>query len=418
MTETLSNPNDEPQQSTEPLPEPVQGIIEAAPAAVDPKPEPPPSPEATIPPITNLPKPPDVNRQTQGRRKKRGSLFFPILLIVLGVVLLLNNLNLIPGTALETLINLWPVLLIVWGLDSIWREEGLTGAIFLLGLGIVFLLSNFDYIQLNPWQVLLLIWPVVLVAIGVDILLSRHRTWWLNLLGLIFVAAIMAGALWLAGVGQTSRGASSGEEINYAIQGADRAEIQLSPSAATIELGGPVAPGTLLAGTVPAATTGQEIIQDYTLQGSTAKLVLRSTGVSGYVPGNRGAQGVWKLGLSPDVPIALGVDLGAGNGTLDLSGLQISDFNFNMGVGDMEIILPAEGNFTVSIDNAIGNITLVVPSGMAVQLESNTFLVYKNVPESLVKTGSTFTSTGFRESENQVTLDLGMVFGQVTVEVK
>ncbi len=422
----------ETSQTNEPLPpsEPVNGPIEPSNIPV----ESPPvaeeaSVDATVKPVAETfqtpppaspppPTPPYPENPPQKHLKKRGSLFFPILLIVVGLVLLLNNLNLIPGSAWDTLINLWPALFIVWGLDSIWREEGLTGAVFLLGLGVVFLLANFGYIQLNPWQVLLVIWPVLLIAIGMDILLSRRRTWWANILGLIVIIALMAGALWLAGVGQTGSVAVSGQEVNYPLQGATRADVQILPAVGTIELGGSVAPETLLAGTIPASTPGQQIVQEFSRQGDKAVLTLRSTGVQYFYPATRGNQAIWKLGLNSQVPIDLEVSFGAADGTLDLTGLQISSLDFNMGVGAVTIILPAEGKFTANVNGAIGKVTLIIPEGMTVQLESNSLLVAKNLPADFEKSGSVYSSAGFSQSDNQVTLDLGMVFGQVIIEEK
>jgi len=322
------------------------------------------------------------------------------------------------GSAWETLINLWPVLFIVWGLDSIWREEGLTGAIFLLGLGVVFLLGNFGYIQLNPWQVLLIIWPVLLVAIGMDILIGRHRTWWLNLLGLILVITIMAGALWLAGVGLPGGSTISGDRVEYNLQGATQAEIRILPAVATVELGGSVNPGMLLEGIIPASTSSQKIMQKFTREGDKASLTLQSTGLEVYVPSARDNQSIWKLALTQEAPIDLEVSLGAGEGNLDLTGLQISNLDFNLGVGQVKIILPAEGKFTASIDGAIGQVIILVPTGMAVQLESNTLLAGKTFPVDYLKTGNNYASPGFSQAENQVTLDVGIVFGQVTIEEK
>lgn len=45
----------------------------------------------------------------------------------------------------------------------------------------------------------------------------------------------------------------------------------------------------------------------------------------------------WNLALSPAVPLAVALDAGAGDGDLDLSGLQIEALDLDLGAGDFEI---------------------------------------------------------------------------------
>ena len=124
--------------------------------------------------------------------RRRSSLFGPLLLIALGIVFLLSNLRVLQGDIWETILRLWPVILIVVGLDSIYKREGLVGAIFIIGLGVVFLLANFGLLAVDVWTLLLSLWPVLLVAIGIDLVIGR-RSLWASLAGLVVLLAILAG---------------------------------------------------------------------------------------------------------------------------------------------------------------------------------------------------------------------------------
>jgi len=376
-------------------------------------PEPPPELPST--PISSSP----VVKPERQRRHRRGSVFFPLLLIVLGGALLLNNLGFISGSAWGTLLSLWPVILIAWGLDSIWRGEGITGAIFLLGLGIVFLLGNFGYLQLNPWQVLLTIWPVLLVAIGYDILIGHRRTWWTSLLGVILIAGLMVGALWFAGVGLTGGQAVYGEKIEFGLQGATSAEVQILPAVGSLSMKQLNEPDVLLAGTVPSSSTNYTVTQEFTKVGDLARLKLQSTGLQVFYPTNRQNQYVWNLGVTPSVPVGIQVELGAGDTNMDLSGLKISDLNFNMGIGSTSITLPDTGKFIAKIDGAIGLITIYVPAGMTVHLITDTALTARSLPAGYEKqSDNTYLSPGYSASANQVTLDVSLAIGQVSIVQK
>ncbi len=45
----------------------------------------------------------------------------------------------------------------------------------------------------------------------------------------------------------------------------------------------------------------------------------------------------WKLEFSPDVPLDMTIQAGAGNGELDFGGLQITDLRMDLGAGDFDI---------------------------------------------------------------------------------
>lgn len=45
----------------------------------------------------------------------------------------------------------------------------------------------------------------------------------------------------------------------------------------------------------------------------------------------------WKLEFSPEIPLEMNFDVGAGNGEFDLTGLQISDLELDLGAGDYEV---------------------------------------------------------------------------------
>lgn len=69
---------------------------------------------------------------------RRGAVVFPLLLIAVGVILLLNNLGRLPWTVWETLAKLSPVLLISLGLDILFGRSALRWA---LGIALALLVA-------------------------------------------------------------------------------------------------------------------------------------------------------------------------------------------------------------------------------------------------------------------------------------
>ncbi|RIK28496.1 MAG: cell wall-active antibiotics response protein, partial [Chloroflexi bacterium] len=54
------------------------------------------------------------------------------------------------------------------------NRSSLFGPILLIGLGILLLLSNLGVLTVNVWQMLFRFWPVILIAVGLDILFGRR----------------------------------------------------------------------------------------------------------------------------------------------------------------------------------------------------------------------------------------------------
>ena len=104
------------------------------------------------------------------------------------------------------------------------RRGGLIGPVILIGLGVVFLLNNLGILSWSIWTVIFRLWPVLLVAAGLDLLLGRRSVWG-SLLALVLTVAIVAGVLGLFGAGIMPGRAAAGEEISQALDGATRAEL-------------------------------------------------------------------------------------------------------------------------------------------------------------------------------------------------
>ncbi len=162
------------------------------------------------------------NWQQRGHTNR--SLFWPLTLIILGLVFLAYNLGMLNDDVWSTLINLWPLLLVLIGLDGLLNRNGVVGPSLMIGLGVIFLLNNFGYLVLDVWQLILSLWPVLLIAIGFDILIGR-RSWLLSLIGVMVVLAILIGAIGLMG---STAYATAGQEIRYPLEGVERAEIDFS----------------------------------------------------------------------------------------------------------------------------------------------------------------------------------------------
>ena len=159
-------------------------------------------------------------------RRERSSFVWPIILIVIGVVFLLDNLGLLGRHLWDNIWQLWPILLVAIGLDSLFRRNEIAGPVFMIGLGVAFLLGTAGLIGWGVWDVLWRFWPLLLVAVGLEIMFGR-RSLILSFLSVIVIIVILGGAVWMYGVRPASADRLEGESVQQVLGDIERANIRI-----------------------------------------------------------------------------------------------------------------------------------------------------------------------------------------------
>ncbi len=102
-------------------------------------------------------------------------LIFGLLIILLGLLFTLDNLEIIQ---VHNVFRFWPLILMAVGLGKFFesnRPSSMAAAVLFFGVGSLFLLRNLNFIRFSLWH----LWPLILVFIGISILWqawARDRT--------------------------------------------------------------------------------------------------------------------------------------------------------------------------------------------------------------------------------------------------
>ena len=343
----------------------------------------------------------------------RRGLFFPILLVGLGVLLLLVNLGVIAGTTRDYLMLYWRVILMVAGLDGLWRRDGLVWPLMLLGLGALFQLGNLGYLSVQALPLLSRIWPILLVAIGIDIAFGRNRGGWHTVLraglGLLVVAVIF----WLAIAYPT--GIKGREvDIKQGTEGARSSSVQISVVTGRVKLSAGEPDGQLLTGKalIPGSAS---ISPDYSKSNSgEGQLTLKHEGNTATWGGNGWIQ-EYDLQIAPDLPIKLETELVAGDLVLDLGGTAVKQVDSQMGVGSQMISIPCNEGLSVEIKQALGIIALNIPEGCAVNIHLDNALVNTSSPAGYQRNGDEISFAPPGSSGKAVDIRIGLAVGAIGI---
>ncbi|MGH2592577.1 MAG: LiaF transmembrane domain-containing protein [Anaerolineae bacterium] len=295
------------------------------------------------------------------------------------------------------------------------RHPSLFWPILLIGVGVIFLLNNAGLIQGSPWAVIWRFWPVLLIVIGLDILFGRRSA-----AGSIISAALalllVGGVIWLLVArpnlpGLNFGGALTTDRVEYPLKEIRSANVTLSFSTGTNKLYALSDSSNLIEGDLRHYGT---LLTEFSESGSQADLEI---GVSDSTVFGFGADERWNIGLNPRVTYTLDLSLGVGRSTIDLGELTLSGGRIDVGVGSTEVRLPASGRFTLSVDGGVGELRIIAPRGVALRAEVDTGVGNFNAGSRLRSVGDdVYETEGFASAENAMTLIVNVGVGAVKIQ--
>lgn len=298
-------------------------------------------------------------------------------------------------------------------MNSRYRRPSITGPVILIALGVIFLLNNLGLIELNVWDVVMRFWPILLIAVGLDILIG-HRSAWGAAIALIVVLAILAGGIVF--FDKQPRWTNASEKIEIPLRNVENAIVTIDPALGYLHLGAlPKGAHTLVEGDVR-PLIGEEISETIDFSGTRATVDLRTKGfiVVPFFSGWSG-QPSWDLALHPGVAIDMIVDFGVGKVELDLRDLQIGEIQAEHGIGQLILLLPPEANDDIFLKGGIGEILVVIPKNVGVRLSADVGIGNVRVPSGYARDGDFYISPGYAAAEKQIEMVIDLGIGSVQV---
>jgi hypothetical protein len=291
------------------------------------------------------------------------------------------------------------------------RHGGFGGAIILIGLGVLLLLDNLNRIEFDFWRMLFTLWPVFLILAGLDLVLGRRSGWW-ALLSIALSIAVLAGGVWLYQNAERGSAAAEGRAIRQSLGEAQAATIRLDPGLGELRLHALTEGDHLIAGN--AEDGGAELEESFSMDNGRARYDLDLRGSLAFIPPFNEFP-TWDLGLSRAVPLDLGLHLGFGDAEVDLSRLQIEALDVEMGLGLLRLTLPAEATFEGRVDGGIGELVILVPEGLPLRIDLDAGIAARSFPPEFERQEDRYSTPGFEDGQG-VTLFISQGIGSVRVE--
>ena len=320
------------------------------------------------------------------------------------------------------------------------RRAAITGATWLIGLGLVLLIRE---VQGWSWGEA---WPLFIVLVGVASFISTLVSWRPGFAGIWSftwpVAWTVGGiVLLMSTTGQLSQG--PGELFSQywpwvavvigawfvlgAFVPAGRGPIEQLALPLVVTA---TAPGTtdakiaikFGAGVLTAHAAAPGNLVDGTFEGGVRqrsggpnRVEIEQDTTYGLPWLDHGAN--WDVGLTAEVPLDLRLDTGANRSMLDLRDLRLRSLELHTGASDTRVLLPrAAGATTVRAESGVASLTLEVPAGVAARIRGRMALGTSQVDQvRFPRVADGYESPDYANATNRIDIDISGGVGSVRV---
>lgn len=344
-------------------------------------------------------------------RKSDRSIFFPLLIIFIGVILLLSNINLIPGNGWNLIVRFWPIIFIFGGIDDLLNQKW-TGAIINFGVGSLLILANFGFFSMSTWQIIMNFWPIIIVSIGLEIIF-RGRSMIGSLIGVALSILLVLGLFWFALQGPLTKDAIS-HPISYEVGDSKRAELDIRPMVGKLTIDSGDFTNQLIDGEI-LASNNEDIKIKSDLSGQTQKISITTSG-NVYLPSNNMNNGFpWDLLLNTNVPFSINIEQIIGVQNLLLTDLDIENLDSKLVIGTMEVIMPDTEKFSADLECVIGEMVIIVPEGISVTINLDSGMTGVSLGDGFVREGDVIYSKQSTTNQNYI-LNVNLPIGSLQIQ--
>lgn len=250
----------------------------------------------------------------------------------------------------------------------------------LIGAGVVLLLSNLGVIDADVWPELVRYWPVLVIALGIDILVSRP-SFGAALGSLLFACLLLAAGAFLFHWFAPEAWITTTQTVSQRLAGATSADITLSCAECAISVDASADPSRLIEGTA-SMRRDERLEKRFQFEAGIATFALESEYRFPLALSDTTDEHAWALAVHPDVPIALSA-LTDGPITLDLEDARVTTIDVTAAHEACRITLPTSTDCEVSVSGRA--VTILVPDGVGVRIVGEP-TVELNLPEGYLRT--------------------------------
>jgi hypothetical protein len=328
-------------------------------------------------------------------------------LIVIGGIFLVGQI--VPGLAWW---SLWPLIIVAAGVIQAvtpghegWNVNRLFDGLVTVTIGLVVLAVTTGVVGFGVvWEIIRL-WPVLLIALGLDLLGKALHTSWVRAVGslavilaLAYAVAVTAGSISSISLVRPSEGAEA--QISEPVGMVDEADLTVDAGVADVTL----TDGSQLVEASGVSPWGEP---DFSVErsGETAEVSLTLGNADGAVVWPGGPDARLDAALSRDVLWDMTITTGVSSLSADLEDVPVRSIDLKPGVADCKVTLgdvPAElDESSALVRSGISSVSLRLPDGVEARIESDSGLTGHDIgPDFESRGGGVWQTPGFEDARD------------------
>lgn len=353
----------------------------------------------------------DENTSNNRPRRERGGIFFPLLLLTAGVLLLLSNFGYLPGGFWGFVQIYWPFLLILSGLDGLIRGNGITASILIAGFGGILLAGNLGYISISAWELLAKAWPLLLIGIGLDIIVGR-RTIGRSIVGLALAFCLIAGLVWVADL--SLPGSVRSKDFSQKYHNETSLTLNLLRTTGSVE--------------VKAGKNSEQLVEaklnllkneyvEPVVESKPDSSIVTIENSKDLIPGvSRPVHNsAWEIAVNPRPALSLKSEVVVGSNHMDLRGLNVNEVTCSNSIGKTLVYTAETRGARYQIKGGTGQIVIYVPAGAPVKLVADKAIGALSIPDRYVRENGYIRSPSYVSKEPAIEIDVELPIGAIQV---
>jgi hypothetical protein len=292
------------------------------------------------------------------------------------------------------------------------RNKNLVPGLVLVTIGLLWLLSNLGFPTWFFWRGLFRLWPVFLVAAGINIIFRGKPV--INALVWLLALALVVGYGLVGYQWRDSSLAPKGSEFKLENRaGTKRANLNIKAAAINTRIDSDT--DMLFEGIIP--DLGTFCNAEFTENDSVVNVYI--TQQRDTVPINIKKEYRCNLSLGRSLPWALDIDVGAANGNLDLTKIAVDSLRLRMGAGNIRVALSdLSEKANLDIKTGAANLELIVPQHAGVSIRLKGAVAHSNLGElGWNMSDGSYVSPEYHLANGRIDIDLDIGVGRFNVRI-
>lgn len=293
------------------------------------------------------------------------------------------------------------------------RHLGL--GIFILSIGVLLLLANFGVINWTIWESIFDLWPVLLVMAGINIIFRHNEVvrviTWLAFLALIICYSIF----YKGGLSINNSKMDTGKTVKYERKAdVESAELKLDLAGDEFTLDSSAADLVNATFTNPNMKSSMEDRNG----GKSEYVVFQEKNPFGVNLNSRSQN--CSFSVNNSVVWDMDIDAGAINGNMDMSDLKVNNLTLDTGAANIKLVFGNRSSLTnVTIDAGASKIEAYIPHDVGVKVRMKTALCSANLSGlGWTKQGQYYISPNYDSASSKINMELDMGAGKFDVNMQ